>query len=57
MQANGPGDLLGQALVEEAVVVQAGEVVRDDLRLEAGFANVEVLSIETDFWRFYRLVP
>jgi 2-polyprenyl-3-methyl-5-hydroxy-6-metoxy-1,4-benzoquinol methylase len=25
--------------------------------LEAGFREVEVLPIETDFWRFYRLVP
>jgi hypothetical protein len=22
---------------------------------EAGFAEVEILPIETDFWRFYRL--
>ena len=25
--------------------------------LEAGFSDVEVLPIETDYWRFYRLVP
>lgn len=25
--------------------------------LEAGFRDVEVLPIETDYWRFYRLVP
>jgi len=25
--------------------------------LEAGFTDLEVLPIETDFWRFYRLVP
>jgi SAM-dependent methyltransferase len=25
--------------------------------LEAGFREVEVLPIETDFWRFYRLLP
>jgi 2-polyprenyl-3-methyl-5-hydroxy-6-metoxy-1,4-benzoquinol methylase len=25
--------------------------------VEAGFRNVEVLPIENDFWRFYRLVP
>lgn len=25
--------------------------------LEAGFGDAEVLPIETDFWRFYRLVP
>jgi hypothetical protein len=24
---------------------------------EAGFRRVEVLPIETDYWRFYRLVP
>jgi hypothetical protein len=24
---------------------------------EAGFRTVEVLPIETDYWRFYRLVP
>ena len=23
----------------------------------AGFAAVEVLPIETDYWRFYRLLP
>lgn len=25
--------------------------------LEAGFSEVDVLPIETDFWRFYRLIP
>src|SRR5205823_8290140 len=25
--------------------------------LEAGFRDVEVLPIETEFWRFYRLIP
>jgi SAM-dependent methyltransferase len=25
--------------------------------LEAGFRDVEVLPIETDYWRFYRLIP
>jgi hypothetical protein len=25
--------------------------------LEAGFQQVEVLPIETEFWRFYRLIP
>ncbi len=25
--------------------------------LEAGFDNVEILPIENDFWRFYRLNP
>ncbi len=38
-----------------------GAVMRPDtLRsyaLEAGFRDVEVLPIETEFWRFYRLVP
>jgi hypothetical protein len=24
---------------------------------EAGFGRVEVLPIEHDFWRFYRLIP
>jgi hypothetical protein len=24
---------------------------------EAGFSRVDVLPIEHDFWRFYRLVP
>ncbi len=24
---------------------------------EAGFSDVEVLPIENDFWRFYRLTP
>jgi hypothetical protein len=24
---------------------------------DAGFREVEVLPIENDFWRFYRLVP
>jgi len=24
---------------------------------EAGFGTMQVLPIETDFWRFYRLVP
>ena len=24
---------------------------------EAGFREVEVLPVETDFWRFYRLLP
>jgi hypothetical protein len=25
--------------------------------LDAGFGDVEVLPIENDFWRFYRLTP
>jgi len=25
--------------------------------LEAGFGDVQVLPIETDYWRFYRLIP
>ena len=25
--------------------------------LDAGFADVEVIPIETEFWRFYRLIP
>jgi ubiquinone/menaquinone biosynthesis C-methylase UbiE len=25
--------------------------------LEAGFADMEVLPIETEYWRFYRLIP
>lgn len=28
-----------------------------DYALEAGFAEIEVLPIENDFWRFYRLIP
>jgi len=38
-----------------------GTVIRPDTvrayATEAGFTHVEVLSIEHDFWRFYRLVP
>jgi hypothetical protein len=38
-----------------------GTVLREDtvraLAEEAGFASVEVLPIENDFFRFYRLVP
>ena len=38
-----------------------GTVIRPDTvrsyATEAGFARVDVLSIEHDFWRFYRLVP
>ena len=38
-----------------------GTVIRPDTvrayAAEAGFARVEVLPIENDFWRFYRLVP
>jgi SAM-dependent methyltransferase len=38
-----------------------GTVIRPDLvrayATEAGFTEVEVLPIENDFWRFYRLVP
>lgn len=38
-----------------------GTVIRPDTvrayASEAGFAHVEVLSVEHDFWRFYRLVP
>ena len=41
--------------------VGTGTVMRPDtLRAyaaEAGFARVDVLSIDHDFWRFYRLVP
>jgi len=37
-----------------------GAVMRPDtLRryaLEAGFVSIEILPIETDMWRFYRLV-
>jgi hypothetical protein len=25
--------------------------------LEAGFSDVEILPIVTDYWRFYRLIP
>jgi hypothetical protein len=28
-----------------------------ELAKEAGFASVEVLPVENDFFRFYRLVP
>jgi SAM-dependent methyltransferase len=38
-----------------------GTVMRPDTvrayAMEAGFGQVEVLAIEHDFWRFYRLVP
>ncbi|MGH2630395.1 MAG: class I SAM-dependent methyltransferase [Actinomycetota bacterium] len=38
-----------------------GTVMRPDTvrtyASEAGFAHIEVLSVEHDFWRFYRLVP
>jgi tRNA A58 N-methylase Trm61 len=38
-----------------------GTVIRPDIvrayATEAGFAQVDVLPIEHDFWRFYRLVP
>jgi hypothetical protein len=38
-----------------------GTVMRPDTvrayAAEAGFSRVEVLPIEHDFWRFYRLVP
>jgi len=38
-----------------------GTVMRPDTvrayAAEAGFGRVEVLPIEHDFWRFYRLVP
>jgi hypothetical protein len=38
-----------------------GTVLRSDamraLAREAGFADVEILPIENDFFRFYRLVP
>jgi hypothetical protein len=38
-----------------------GTVIRSDTvrtyAAEAGFSQVEVLPIEHDFWRFYRLVP
>jgi hypothetical protein len=38
-----------------------GTVIRPDVVRayadEAGFSQVEMLPIEHDFWRFYRLVP
>jgi hypothetical protein len=38
-----------------------GTVIRPDkvraYATEAGFSRVEVLPIEHDFWRFYRLAP
>jgi redox-sensitive bicupin YhaK (pirin superfamily) len=38
-----------------------GTVIRPDTvrsyAAAAGFSHVEVLPIEHDFWRFYRLVP
>jgi len=38
-----------------------GTVMRPDVlrryASEAGFSRVEILPIETDFWRFYRLMP
>jgi hypothetical protein len=42
--AAGPGTVMRTATVE----AYAGE---------AGFSAVEVLRIESDFWRFYRLLP
>ena len=38
-----------------------GAVMRPSLlrryALEAGFSDVEILPIVTDYWRFYRLIP
>jgi hypothetical protein len=38
-----------------------GTVIRPDTvrayAAEAGFATIEVLPLEHDFWRFYRLAP
>ena len=45
----------------EAPSVGTGTAMRPDTlaeyALEAGFTDVEVLPIENDFWRFYRLNP
>ena len=36
--------------------VMRAETLRQYAR-EAGFSDVEILPIENDFWRFYRLTP
>lgn len=45
----------------EAPSAQTGTVIRPDTvrryATQAGFRTVEILPVEFDFWRFYRLVP
>jgi hypothetical protein len=45
----------------ETPSAQTGTVMRPDTLREyavaAGFSAVEILPVEFDFWRFYRLVP
>ena len=47
--------------MEADAAADTGTVMRPDILKryvrEAGFASVEILAIEHDFWRFYRLAP
>ena len=54
-------DARARRVVRTASVAGTGAVMRTDTvrayASEAGFTDVEVLPIDNDFWRFYRLTP
>jgi SAM-dependent methyltransferase len=49
-------DAMGDAETRATGAVMRPSTVRA-YALEAGFSDVEVLPIETEYWRFYRLIP
>ena len=50
-----PVGMIGENAAGTGTVMRAGTVL--EYGKEAGFADVEVLPIENDFYRFYRLTP
>lgn len=50
-----PVGMTGDGAAGTGAIMRAETVRR--YGLEAGFSEVEILPIENDFWRFYRLVP
>jgi SAM-dependent methyltransferase len=50
-----PVGMVGEGAAGTGTVMRASTV--DEYARDAGFSAVEILSIENDFWRFYRLRP
>jgi hypothetical protein len=55
------GDLLNREPAGRSAGGRPGAVMRQETvhryAAEAGFARVETLAIDNEFWRFYRLLP
>jgi hypothetical protein len=49
-------DAMGDPLTAATGTVMRPATLRH-YALEAGFREVQVLPVATDFWRFYRLLP